>query len=121
MLMSANIALPSSVFAHGFVNAADGRKMSKSYENTVDPNELLDKYPCDSIRYYFCSSATYGADVNFSESSLVTMHNSELADILVMFLLQFYAIHHVILGKPSKPRPKSLCQVLRWLYTRRRP
>lgn len=83
MLMSANLPLPASVFAHGFVNAADGRKMSKSYENTVDPNELLDKYSGDSVRYYFCSSATYGADVNFSEPGLVTMHNSELADILV--------------------------------------
>jgi isoleucyl-tRNA synthetase len=28
------------VFAHGFVNAADGRKMSKSYNNAVDPYEV---------------------------------------------------------------------------------
>jgi methionyl-tRNA synthetase len=83
MLMSAGLALPQSVFSHGFVNAADGRKMSKSYDNAVDPNEILDKYACDSIRYYFCSSITYGADISFSESALVTMHNSELADILV--------------------------------------
>ena len=36
----------------------------------------------DSIRYYLCASTTYGADLNFSEDSLVTMHNSELADVL---------------------------------------
>ena len=30
MLMSAGVALPKQIFAHGFVNAADGRKMSKS-------------------------------------------------------------------------------------------
>jgi methionyl-tRNA synthetase len=36
----------------------------------------------DSIRYYLTASTTYGADLNFSEDSLVTMHNSELADVL---------------------------------------
>jgi len=36
----------------------------------------------DTIRYYLCAAATYGMDLNFSEDSLVTMHNSELADIL---------------------------------------
>ena len=44
--------------------------------------QVLDQFPLDSIRYYVCASVTYGADLNFSESSLVTMHNSELADIL---------------------------------------
>jgi isoleucyl-tRNA synthetase len=28
------------VFSHGFVNAADGRKMSKSYNNTIDPTDV---------------------------------------------------------------------------------
>lgn len=43
---------------------------------------MLDKFPLDSIRYYLCASVTYGADLSFSEASLITMHNSELADIL---------------------------------------
>lgn len=82
MLMSAEIALPKCIYSHGFVNAADGRKMSKSYNNTVDPADLLAKYPIDSVRYYCCGSITYGADLNFSEETLIAMHNSELADIL---------------------------------------
>lgn len=56
--------------------------MSKSYNNTVDPHDLLKKYPIDTIRYYCCASITYGADLNFSEETLIAMHNSELADIL---------------------------------------
>jgi methionyl-tRNA synthetase len=40
MLKSAGLALPRQVFCHGFVNAADGRKMSKSYNNTIDPMEV---------------------------------------------------------------------------------
>jgi methionyl-tRNA synthetase len=82
MLMSAGLQLPQQVFAHGFVNAADGRKMSKSYNNTIDPHAMLAKYPLDTLRYYVTSSATYGTDLNFSEPALVQMHNSELADVL---------------------------------------
>ena len=43
---------------------------------------MLDKFPLDSVRYYVCMATTYGMDLSFSESALVTMHNSELADIL---------------------------------------
>lgn len=82
MLYSAGIPLPQTVYCHGFVNAEDGRKMSKTYENTVDPHDVLDKFPLDSIRYYSCMATTFGMDMSFSENSLVTMHNSELADIL---------------------------------------
>lgn len=54
ILMSANIPLPTSVFAHGFVVAADGRKMSKSIGNVVDPVDLLKHWPnADTFRYIF--------------------------------------------------------------------
>ena len=43
---------------------------------------MLSKYHSDSLRYYMSASITYGADINFSEASLISMHNSELADIL---------------------------------------
>lgn len=42
----------------------------------------MKKFHIDSIRYYTLASVTYGADINFSEEALITMHNSELADIL---------------------------------------
>ena len=82
MLMSAGIPLPKSVFSHGFVNAEDGRKMSKTYNNTIDPHDMLARYPLDTLRYYITSSATYGVDLSFSETNMVQMHNSELADVL---------------------------------------
>lgn len=40
ILMSAGISLPKCVFSHGFVNASDGRKMSKSFNNTIDPFDV---------------------------------------------------------------------------------
>ena len=81
MLMSAEIPVPRGVFSHGFINAADGRKMSKSYNNAVDPHDIVSKYSSDTIRYYFCNHV-YGNDINFTESAMITMHNSELADVL---------------------------------------
>eukprot|EP01054_Gregarina_sp_Poly1_P006200 Gregarina_sp_Poly_1__6199@NODE_3285_length_1212_cov_75_507424_g0_i1_p1_GENE_NODE_3285_length_1212_cov_75_507424_g0_i1NODE_3285_length_1212_cov_75_507424_g0_i1_p1_ORF_typecomplete_len341_score44_05tRNAsynt_1g/PF09334_11/1_5e108tRNAsynt_1/PF00133_22/9_4e21tRNAsynt_1/PF00133_22/2_2e20tRNAsynt_1e/PF01406_19/3_3e09tRNAsynt_1e/PF01406_19/0_0098tRNAsynt_1f/PF01921_18/0_0011tRNAsynt_1f/PF01921_18/1_1tRNAsynt_1d/PF00750_19/0_002tRNAsynt_1d/PF00750_19/7_7tRNAsynt_1d/PF00750_19/46tRNAsynt_1b/PF00579_25/6_1 len=50
MLMAARLPLPRTVFAHGFVNASDGLKMSKSLGNIVDPMESLDNFSSDTFR-----------------------------------------------------------------------
>jgi methionyl-tRNA synthetase len=82
MLMSAGIPLPKTIFAHGFVNAADGRKMSKSFGNTIDPHKCLDIVPSDTFRYYLIRETPYGADMSFSEDAMKIVHNSDLADSL---------------------------------------
>lgn len=82
ILMSCNIPLPKRVFAHGFVNAKDGTKMSKSIGNVIDPYEMIGKYGIDSFRYFIVRSTRYGQDMPFSENDLVNIHNSELADTL---------------------------------------
>ena len=51
LLMSADIPLPETVFAHGFVNDAKGEKMSKSLGNVVDPHDMLDKFHRDTFRW----------------------------------------------------------------------
>mmetsp|Transcript_92134 Transcript_92134/g.256694 ORF Transcript_92134/g.256694 Transcript_92134/m.256694 type:complete len:858 (-) Transcript_92134:126-2699(-) len=82
MLMSAGLPLPKSIVVHGFIAGADGRKMSKSYGNAVDPHDMLDKIPCDTLRWYLCRESPYGDDVKFNEDSLKLMHNAELCDNL---------------------------------------
>lgn len=82
MLWSAGLPLPKTVFGHGFVTAADGQKMSKSIGNVVDPVEQLTRYSSDTFRYYLMRNAVYGSDVPFSESNLVYVHNSDLADVM---------------------------------------
>lgn len=82
MLMSAGVPLPKTVFAHGFVSDAEGRKMSKSLGNVVDPHDMLNKYPSDTFRFYISTEAPYGGDLRFSEESLVRTHNGPLADTL---------------------------------------
>ncbi|EQC29804.1 hypothetical protein SDRG_12350 [Saprolegnia diclina VS20] len=82
ILMSAGFPLPKRVFAHGFINAKDGTKMSKSIGNVVDPYDMVAKVGLDSFRYFVVRGARYGADMPFSEDELMAMHNSDLADTL---------------------------------------
>jgi len=51
LLFSANVPLPLTVYAHGFVNDKEGKKMSKSLGNVVDPHDMLDKYCSDTFRW----------------------------------------------------------------------
>lgn len=68
-LMSAGIPLPKRIFAHGWWTN-EGRKMSKSLGNVVDPNNLIQKYGADAIRYFLFREVTFGEDGDFSEIAL---------------------------------------------------
>ncbi|EZG88395.1 methionyl-tRNA synthetase [Gregarina niphandrodes] len=78
MLLSAELPLPKVVYGHGFVQACDGSKMSKSLNNVVSPMETLDRVPSDSFRYYLVREGHYGQDIRFNPPALVDMHNSDL-------------------------------------------
>ena len=81
MLMSAGIPLPTRVAVHGFILDAEGRKMSKSLGNVVDPHDLLDRYCTDTVRWYMCSSQ-YGLDFKFSQEQLEDYHRADLGNNL---------------------------------------
>ena len=81
MLMSAEYKLPKKVFAHGFFTV-NGQKMSKSLGNVIDPLYLVDKYGLDALRYYYAREIPFGHDGDFSENSLKTRLNNELANEL---------------------------------------
>lgn len=51
---------------HGLVRDAEGRKMSKSLGNGVDPIEVIDKYGADSLRYMLSTGTSPGQDLKFS-------------------------------------------------------
>eukprot|EP00924_Labyrinthula_sp_SR-Ha-C_P011762 maker-scaffold_69-snap-gene-0.50-mRNA-1 protein AED:0.03 eAED:0.03 QI:87/0.66/0.5/1/1/1/4/0/792 len=79
MLMSANVPLPESVFAHGFVRDKEGIKMSKSLGNVVDPMEMYTKYNVDSFRFYVAMETSYGSDLSFNEEGMVARFNAVLS------------------------------------------
>lgn len=78
-LMSAGIALPKRVFAHGFV-LSRGEKMSKSVGNVIDPFNLVAAYGADQTRYFFLREVTFGQDGNYSHEAIVNRINADLAN-----------------------------------------
>lgn len=93
MLHSAGVALPQQVYVHGMILAEDGKKMSKSLGNVVDPNDMLAKYPLDSFRYYLLRAIPSHSDGRFSEKELIEKHNAELGNSygnLIMRVLKLY-------------------------------
>jgi methionyl-tRNA synthetase len=78
MLLSAGLPLPHMVFGHGFFTK-DGRKMSKSEGNTVDPQQLAARYGSEALRYFFLKSFEFGQDGDFNETRFVDVVNKDLA------------------------------------------
>ncbi|PLX42005.1 MAG: methionine--tRNA ligase [Deltaproteobacteria bacterium] len=80
-LMSAGIPLPKRVFAHGWWTV-EGKKMSKSLGNVVDPGAMAEEYGIDQIRYFVMREVPFGLDGDFSREALVHRINSDLANDL---------------------------------------
>ncbi|WP_374702985.1 valine--tRNA ligase [Peribacillus deserti] len=63
------------VLIHGLVRAADGRKMSKSLGNGVDPMEVIDQYGADSLRYFLTTGSSPGQDLRYSTEKVESVWN----------------------------------------------
>ncbi len=79
-LMAAGIAVPEHVFVHGFLTAQDGRKMSKSLGNVLDPLEVLDQFGTDALRFYLMREVPFGQDGNVGIEGCKTRYDTELAN-----------------------------------------
>ena len=78
-LMSAGVAPPKRVFAHGFLFNR-GEKMSKSVGNVIDPFALAQHYGVDQMRYFFLREVPFGRDGNYSHEAIVNRINADLAN-----------------------------------------
>ncbi|MCG6553011.1 MAG: methionine--tRNA ligase [Candidatus Magnetominusculus sp. LBB02] len=81
MLMALDMPLPKRLFAHGWWTM-EGRKMSKSLGNVVDPFEMIERYGADALRYFIFREVTFGLDGDFSEAALIGRVNKDLANDL---------------------------------------
>ena len=64
-----------TVFMHGLVRDAQGRKMSKSLGNGIDPMDIINKYGADSLRFSLVQNMTLGNDVKYSEDKAASTKN----------------------------------------------
>ena len=60
---------------HGLIRDKEGRKMSKSLGNGVDPMEVAEKYGTDSLRFFLASSSSPGMDLRYDEEKVASTWN----------------------------------------------
>ncbi|MED1204815.1 valine--tRNA ligase [Heyndrickxia acidicola] len=63
------------VLIHGLVRDEQGRKMSKSLGNGVDPMDVIEKYGADSLRYFLTTGSSPGQDLRFSYEKVESVWN----------------------------------------------
>ena len=70
-----NVRPFKDIVVHGLIRDKQGRKMSKSLGNGVDPFDMIEKYGTDSLRFYLTTDGTMGPDVRFDEVKLASTWN----------------------------------------------
>lgn len=80
-LMALDLPLPKQIYAHGWLLMKDGR-MSKSKGNVVYPEDIIEKYGLDSLKYYLLRELTWGQDALFTPEGFVERFNSDLCNDL---------------------------------------
>ena len=63
------------ILIHGLIRDNKGRKMSKSLGNGIDPFDVIDKYGCDSLRYFLNTNSSPGLDLRFDETKIESAWN----------------------------------------------
>ncbi len=79
MLLSLQLPLPSTIFAHGWWTLGKD-KMSKSKGNVVSPETLMKEYGTDPFRYFLLREVPFGLDGEYSEDNFKKRYNSDLVN-----------------------------------------
>lgn len=78
-LLAAELKLPQKVYAHGLWLDGEGRKMSKTIGNAIEPDILKKYFSIDSVRYFLLREMVFGSDGKFSYENFIERTNSDLA------------------------------------------
>jgi len=79
LLLSAGLAIPDRTAAHGFLTN-EGRKISKSSGEAVDPVEYIDEFGADAVRYFLLRHVRPFDDSDFSVERLAAVYNADLSN-----------------------------------------
>jgi isoleucyl-tRNA synthetase len=77
-----------AVYMHGFVQDALGRKMSKSLGNYITPEEVVEKYGADTLRYYMTTGTNAGVDINYNFEDMKVKHKN----LMVLWNIHKYVL-----------------------------
>ena len=104
----------SHVFIHGLVRDSQGRKMSKSLGNGIDPLEIIDKYGADALRFALATGNSPGNDMRFSNERLEAARN--FANKL--WNASRFVLMNLTLDKIELPDICDLAPVDKWILDR---
>jgi valyl-tRNA synthetase len=96
------------VLIHGLIRDKDGKKMSKSLSNGIDPMDVIEKYGADSLRYFLTTNTAPGMDLRFDDEKIKSTWN---------FINKIWnASRYVIMN--SNDEDKELTIVDSWILTK---
>ena len=101
-LMAAGVELPKRVVGHGFW-LRDQVKISKSLGNVVRPYNIIDDFGPDALRYYVTREMVFGQDQDYSDESLLTRYNADLANDLGNTLSRAIKMSDTYFGGKTPP------------------
>jgi methionyl-tRNA synthetase len=81
ILYAAGVPVPTREFGQGFITR-DGRRLSKTTGNVIDPVALVERLGPDAARYFLLREASYGSDWDFTDAAFVARYNADLANDL---------------------------------------
>ncbi|TVY12424.1 valine--tRNA ligase [Candidatus Phytoplasma pini] len=64
-----------NILLHGLIRDENGKKMSKSKGNVIDPMEIINQYGTDTLRWYLSTSVSNGSDLSFQKDKLLASRN----------------------------------------------
>jgi len=80
MLMAANIKNTDKIIINGFLNGPDGKKMSKSSGNVINPKDVVDQIGTDAVRFYLTHNVSSFEDSPISVEMIKESYNANLAN-----------------------------------------
>ncbi len=108
-----------NVVSNGLVLDSNGEKMSKSKGNTIDPNEVIQKYGADTVRWYMMSNSSPWENLRFSEDGLNEVQRKFFNTIVNTY--SFFALYANIDGFVYKGAPLAISErteMDRWIISR---
>ncbi|MCQ2462324.1 MAG: valine--tRNA ligase [Clostridia bacterium] len=102
-----------TVLIHGLVRDAQGRKMSKSLGNGIDPLEIIDKYGADALRFTLATGNSPGNDMRFSDEKIESSRNfaNKLWNAARFILMNLDD------DEPAPALPEALADEDKWIVT----
>jgi valyl-tRNA synthetase len=101
---------------HGLIRDKDGKKMSKSLGNGVDPIEVIEKYGADALRYFITTNSSPGQDLRYEEEKVLSSWNY----INKIWNISRYVLMNAetVIEKPIELDPKLFNFADKWIMNK---